>query len=153
MTAEELGAYLRTHIPLTRALGVEVLELSDAVVRLGAPLVPNVNHRQTAFGGSVACLAILSAWGWLHARLERDAPGSRLVIQRQAIEYLMPIGAPFTASCAAPRPDAWHRFSRTFASRRRARIELAAEVRCGESIAATFTGSYVALAPEGSSCG
>ena len=148
MTADELGAYLGAHIPLTRALEVEVIEVSDALVRLSAPLTPNVNHRQTAFGGSVSSLAILSAWGWLHARLANGIPGTRLVIQHQAMEYLSPIDGPFTATCAAPSADVWHKFSRTLASRRRGRIELAAEVRCGGSVAATFTGTYVALAPE-----
>jgi thioesterase domain-containing protein len=145
VTAQELSAYLRAHIPLTRALELEVIEVSDAVVRLRAPLAPNVNHRQTAFGGSVACLAILSAWGWLHARLAGTAADSRLVIQHQAMEYLAPIAGPFTASCTAPPPEAWRRFSRAFASRRRGRIELAAEVTCGDSVAAKFTGTYVAL--------
>ncbi len=146
MTAGDLSAYLHAHIPLTRALAVEVVEVSEEIVRLGAPLAPNLNHRQTAFGGSVASLAILAAWGWLHARLANTAADFRLVIQHQEMEYLAPIDGPFTATCTAPPALAWQKFARALATRRRGRIDLTAEVSCDGRVAATFRGTYVALA-------
>lgn len=145
MTADELQHYLRAHIPLTRALAVEVVELNESRIELGAPLAPNLNHRQTAFGGSVASLAILAGWGWLHAQLAAIAPDSRLVIQRQEMDYVTPIDDAMTATCCAPAPLAWNRFSRALASRGRARIELAVKVTCRNRLAARFVGTYVAL--------
>ncbi len=145
MTTGELQAYLFAHIPLTRALALEVLEVCDSHVSLGAPLAPNLNHRQTAFGGSVASLAILAGWSWLHARLAEIAPNSRLVIQRQEMDYVTPIDAALTATCTAPASLAWSRFARALKSRGRARIELHVKVTCRDRLAASFIGSYVAL--------
>ena len=57
MTAGDLSAierYLHEHIPLTTHMEVGVDRIDDTGVRLTAPLAPNINHRQTAFGGSVA---------------------------------------------------------------------------------------------------
>ena len=153
MTPQDLAAYLYEHIPLTRALAVEVLEVGEDNVRLRAPLAPNRNHRQTAFGGSVASLAILAGWGWLHARLAPAAPGLRLVIQRQAMEYLLPIDAAFVADCHAPPAASWQRFSKALASRGRGRIELQAQVSCSAGVAARFTGVYVAIAGDRAAAG
>jgi thioesterase domain-containing protein len=136
------------NIPLTRALGVEVVEVSEQRVRLAAPLAPNRNHRQTAFGGSVASLALLSGWGWLHARLAAVAPATGLVIQRQETDYLLPIDDAFEAVCSAPSEVAWQRFAQALAERGRGRLELACEIRCRGQLAATFRGLYVATARE-----
>jgi thioesterase domain-containing protein len=146
VTAEELRAYLYQNIPLARALAVEVLVVGEGCVELGAPLAPNRNHRHTAFGGSVAAVAILAGWGWLRARLAPRAPELELVIQRQEMEFLRPIDADFTARCAAPAATAWQRFERALVARDRARLELAVEVRCRGRVGATFRGAYVALA-------
>jgi thioesterase domain-containing protein len=148
VTAAELSAYLSAHIPLTRALAVEVVEVNEQCVRLAAPLAPNLNHRQTAFGGSIASLAILAGWSWLHARLATVTPPARLVIQRQEMDCLAPVTDAFEAVCCAPSEAAWQLFSRALAERGRGRLELAAEVRCRGEVAARFRGLYVAVAGE-----
>ena len=52
MTPSELQTYLHQHIPLSQAMQVTVMEASLQQVVLTAPLVPNINHRETVFGGS-----------------------------------------------------------------------------------------------------
>jgi len=44
-----LKEYLYSHIPLTRAMEVEVDSISDTAITLSAP---NINHCETVFGGS-----------------------------------------------------------------------------------------------------
>ena len=149
MRAAELERYLHDHIPLSRALAVRVAHVGPEFVRLSAPLAPNLNHRRTAFGGSVASLAILAGWSWLLARLADRGPVPRLVIQEQTVEYLTPIDAGFEATCAAPTEAAWRRFARALDERGRGRLELAAEVTCEGRLAARFRGLYVAIAPTG----
>jgi len=148
VTAAELAAYMNTHIPLTRAMAVEVVEANEKCVRLTAPLAPNLNHRKTAFGGSVASLAMLSGWGWLHVRLAELAPRARVVIQRQETNYLAPIDDVFESVCGAPSNVAWQRFSRALGERGRGRLELKAEIYSHGRVAATFRGLYVAAVHE-----
>jgi thioesterase domain-containing protein len=146
MRAADLERYLHDHIPLSRALGVHVVHLGPELVRLSAPLAPNVNHRRTAFGGSVASLAILAGWSWLLARLADRSPVPRLVIQEETVEYLAPIDAEFEALCPAPAETAWRRFVRALDERGRGRLELTTEVRSEGRVAARFRGLYVAIA-------
>ena len=53
---EAIAHYLHQHIPLTGHMQVGVRAVDKTGIRLRAPLAPNINHRQTAFGGSVAGL-------------------------------------------------------------------------------------------------
>ena len=59
---QSIKEYLYEHIPLSKAMGVEVVEAVSDRVLLKAPLAPNINHRETVFGGSASALCILSAW-------------------------------------------------------------------------------------------
>jgi len=151
MQAADLEHYLHEQIPLSLALAVHVEHAGPELVRLSAPLAPNLNHRGTAFGGSVASLAILAGWSWLLTRLVHRRPLPRLVIQEQNVEYLAPIDAAFEASCAAPPEAVWRRFLRSLDERGRGRLELTAEVTSEGRIAARFRGLYVAIAETGDS--
>ncbi len=145
MRAAELERFLHHHIPLSRALGVRVEHVRPESVCLVAPLGPNLNHHQTAFGGSVASLAILAGWSWLQSRLESRSPSPRLVIQQQTVEYLAPVDAAFEAICPAPPDAEWRRFLRALDARGRDRLEVAVQVLCRGEVAARFRGRYVAV--------
>jgi thioesterase domain-containing protein len=62
MDARELEDYLHVHIPLSAAMQVAVVAVDASGVTLAAPLAPNINHRDTVFGGSASAVAILAAW-------------------------------------------------------------------------------------------
>lgn len=141
---EQIEEFLHRNIPISLEMGVRVEVVDESGVRLIAPLAPNVNHRRTAFGGSVGSLAILSAWALVHARLREMGSPGRVVIQRSSFEYLHPIHADFEAWCAAPEAQVWDRFTETLARRGRARISLHSEVRENGRVAGRFHGAFVA---------
>lgn len=136
--------YLHTHIPVTRAMKVTVRAIGADGVRLAAPLEPNINHRNTVFGGSLATLAILSAWTLIHTRLRAVGTPGRIVIQRSNIEYLRPLHGAFEAFCPAPEPERWQRFLTGLARRGRARVVLHADILGEGELAGRFEGAYVA---------
>ena len=140
-----LERYLHQQIPLSAAMGVRVSAASGERVQLAVPLAPNVNHNETAFGGSAAALATLSAWALLHLRLAAAGMQARLVIQRSTMEYEQPILGDFDGVCRFTDEMAWDRFRLTLARRRRARLTLAAHLICDGRQMATFEGDFVAL--------
>lgn len=147
MDAATLQDYLHRHIPITRAMQVEVVAADPAEVRLAAPLAPNVNHCATAFGGSACAVAILSAWALLHVRLQTLGIDGRAVIRANTMRYERPIAAAFSAVAQAPEPAAWDRFMRTLQRRRIARIALTAALHCDGGKAGEMSGEFVALTP------
>lgn len=145
MAINKLEQYLHEHIPLSKAMEVNVLEASSARVKLSAPLAPNINHRETVFGGSASALAILSAWSLLHVRTTEQAIDARLVIQKNTMQYDLPILGTFTASCAFNDEVVWEKFIRLLQRKGRARITLSAAVAYEDELAGVFNGDFVAL--------
>jgi thioesterase domain-containing protein len=145
MTPNELEHYLHDHIPLSKAMAASVQTIEAWLVILRAPLAPNINHRETVFGGSASALAILAAWSLLHTRMRRDGIGGRLVIQRNSMEYELPIAGEFTARASLAQPEAWGQFIRTLARRGKARVTVVAVLDHDGHAVGRFSGDFVAL--------
>lgn len=147
MSPHELEAYLHEHIPLSRAMQVTAVAADPESVVLRAPLAPNINHRDTVFGGSASAVAILAAWSLLHVRLRAQGLASRLVIQSNTMDYALPILGEFTARSALERPADWTLFTRMLARRGKARASVVATLHEGGREVGRLTGAFVALAP------
>src|SRR5215813_9400375 len=94
---EALKAILRTEMPVTQHLGIEVAGYRGGVLSLRAPLAANVNHKGTAFGGSLNVIATLACWSSLWMALLEQRVAGEIVIQDSSIRYLRPVNADFTA--------------------------------------------------------
>jgi len=81
----------------------------------------------------------------LHTRLRRGGIASRIVIQRNTMEYELPIPGEFSARSALDRPDEWPRFIRMLARKGKARITVSAVLEHAGRVAGRFTGEFVAL--------
>ena len=145
MTTDELTRYLHEHIPLTRHLGATATAWDGTTVRLAAPLAPNLNHRSTAFGGSLSAMAILAGWALVHLALRDRGVDARVVIQRTELDFEEPVDGDFTATATLPPPKEWDRFLATLARHRRARVEIDATLRSPSGEGGHHVGTYVAV--------
>jgi thioesterase domain-containing protein len=145
MKAGDLEAYLHAHIPLSAAMQVGVVAVDAAGVSLRAPLAPNINHRDTVFGGSASALAILAAWSLLHTRMLAEGLAARLVIQSNTMDYLLPILGEFSARSALEQPEHWSRFTRTLARMGKARTRVNVVLESDARVVGRLTGEFVAL--------
>jgi thioesterase domain-containing protein len=139
-----LQRYLHDHIPLSKAMGVEVVEATDNGVTLVAPLAPNINHRETVFGGSASAVAILSAWTLMYLRLKNEQLNVRIVIQKNTMAYEHPITGTFTASATIPDTTAWRRFAETLKRKSRARFTVRSILHRDAEKVGEFEGDFVA---------
>jgi len=141
-----LEEVLHHDIPLTRDMGLKVLDWQAHQLRLHLPLEANLNHKSTMFGGSLYCGAVLAGWGWLHLRLkEAGIADGHIVIQEGQISYPLPVTGDATAICAAPEAAVWKKFLAMYQRYGRARLTLNTRiVNAGSDEAAvTFSGQYV----------
>ncbi len=138
-------AYLHDEIPLTRAMGLAVAAWDGRTVTLTAPLAPNQNHADTAFGGSISALGIMAGYCLVYLLLGERRISNRLLIQKSSIDYLRPIDAGMTATATAPEPAALEEFLSTLQTKRRARLTLPSQIHTQRLLAATHTGLYVAM--------
>ncbi len=144
--AKALEEVLHHDIPLTRDMGLNVLSWHDHQLRLHLPLGPNINHKNTLFGGSLYCAAVLAGWGWLHLRLREEGINEgHIVIQEAQISYPLPVKIDGIAICEAPDEALWTRFLTMYRRRGRARLTLNTRIvaQDSEASAVTFSGQFV----------
>ncbi|OLP61088.1 thioesterase [Xaviernesmea oryzae] len=142
---QRLEEYLHRQIPLSAAMGVSVSFVSDQSVVLSAPLGPNINHKQTVFGGSASAVAILAAWSLVHLRLEQAGRPSEIVIQANHMAYDKPMVEVFTATSRLVDETVWPAFVKTLARKKRARLDVQSVLASEGLICGRMTGSFVAF--------
>ncbi len=140
-----IQSYLHQHIPLSRAMEVSVVEANPDGVVLHAPLAPNINHRESVFGGSASSVAILAAWTLVHFRLQSEGFNCRVLMQRNAMEYDEPILADFDAHCSLEKPQTWQRFIKVLKRKGRSRIIVQASLDCAGVRVGMLEGAFVAI--------
>ena len=145
MQLKELETYLHEHIPLSRAMQVAVVQASYELVKLAAPLAPNINHRETVFGGSASAVAILAAWTILYVRLQEEGLYSRVVIQRNQVSYDKPVAGDFYAIAKLDDDERWQKFLKQLRRHHRARISVTSVLEYEGQPAGLMTGDFVAI--------
>src|SRR5262245_3239601 len=123
-----LETTLASEIPISNAIGLTVVNCDRDGLTLAAPLAPNINHKDTAFAGSLNALLTLAGWSLLWLIVYTESIQAKVVIQDSTIRYLRPIMRDFTARCRMPEPRDVERFLLMLRKKGRARLELEAEI-------------------------
>lgn len=150
-----LQQFVAQHLPLGRAMGIDVHHYDSSSLALAAPLALNDNDKDTAFGGSLYCVAVMSCWSSVYLRcleqqlidptLPRGTPN--IVVSKAAIEYLAPVRSEqIVAHCSSPAAESWDVFFARYASHGSAKISLASTVNTDINgkgkTAVDFSGAY-----------
>ena len=145
MSARDLTAFLHEKIPLTRAMGLQVVETGARLV-LEAPLGPNVNHLGSAFGGSLHALPTLACYAVLWTLLYEAGIDGHVVVKHSSANYRQPVKDTIRAISLRPTPELAAAFMADLRRNKKARMELTAIVE-GENgkPAVEYSGTFVAL--------
>jgi thioesterase domain-containing protein len=140
--AAKLEHTLHHEIPISREMGISVIAYDGKQLRLAAPLAPNINHKCTAFGGSLYSLAVLCGWGMVHLKLAEAGLHKHIVIQQANIRYLLPVAHDMQAECNLDDASL-QRFLVTLNKHGRARLSLDVVIKHNDQAAVEFSGRYV----------
>lgn len=141
----EVLKYVHEHIPITAELGAGIKSYDGTTVSISAPLDVNINHRNSAFGGSLSAVAILSGWALLFIKMRELNLKTKLVIQSSNFEFTNPVIDDFEAVCALPPQKKYERFIKTLEKHGRARITVDSEILCKGVCCGKHKGVYVAV--------
>jgi thioesterase domain-containing protein len=139
----ELQRILHSEIPLAKAIGVEVCEFTGLSLTLKAPLEKNINHKCTAFGGSLYSVAVLSGWGLIYLLLKQHDVSGHIVIQESNTKFLKPVVSDITAKCSFESTEQYEKFIAMYTRKGKARIQLESRIMCNADSSVIFKGSYV----------
>lgn len=149
--AQALQEVLHHEIPLSQQIGLVAQEYDGERLALRAPLAPNINHKSTAFAGSLTAVATLAGWGLVWLLLHEQGLSGVIVIHESATHYQHPVAQDFVATCRKPDARTVERFLDGLRRRGKARLPLTVEIADSEGrVAVRFTGSYVAFVEQAS---
>ncbi len=143
--AKTLENYIRSNIPLTDFMDFSISELSSNSIELTAPIAPNGNHYNTAFGGSIATLGIVCCWALLQNKMKEENQKGLIVIQESNTQYKKPARSNFSAECKIENPKIWNDFTEELNTNGKAKIELTANLFSEGVLVAVHKGSYFGL--------
>lgn len=133
-------------MPPARALQPRVDGYAQGRLRLHAPLSANVNDKGSAFGGSLASLMTLAAWGLTALQVEQAGLDAEVYVADAQLRYLTPLRADLLAEAWIEADGGWAVFLSTLRNRGRARATLQAQVLLPDGgVAAQASSRYVAI--------
>jgi len=143
--SKKLTEFFQTHLPITQFMELDVDTYDGQQLTLKAPLAPNINDKQTAFGGSLYNACVMACWGFAHLKtLEAGIDGNQVVVSG-SIKYKRPVTGEIKATCTSPGAEAEHHFIDGFTRHGKGKIELTAKVMCEGKVAVEFEGTYAVL--------
>ena len=142
----ELQSILEDEIPICRQMGIAVHEASDAGLVLRMPLVPNLNHQQTAFAGSLNALCTIAGWGSVFLLLKELGREGMIVIRRSTIRYHEPVTSAEVVARSLPvAAEARQYFLEMLDDKKQAKLDLTVEISGPQQPLVAFSGSYVVI--------
>ena len=141
---ELLQQTLRREMPITAAMGIEVVSWQDQRLTMHMPLEPNRNHQYSAFAGSLNALCTIVGWGTIFMLLRQESLSGNIVIRRGKIRYFRPVRTPeFLASGQPIDPKQYDYFFELLRSKGKSKVDIAVEIADAQGAYVSFQGSYV----------
>lgn len=126
--ARDLETRIRDQIPLTRAIDLGITAWDGDSLVMSAPLAPNVNDKDCAFGGSLASLMTVSGWALVVLALETRGLACDVFVARSEVLYKAPVWHDFHARATLAEGADWDRFLDTLDKRGKARVGLSCHI-------------------------
>ncbi len=137
----ELEQTWHEEIPISKAMGIRVMDFANDQLVVRAELEPNINVHGTAFAGSLYAIAALCGWGMTWLQLKTRHIDGSIVIADGHIHYERPVKEPIVATCRFILSDQSEALAR-LKSQGKTRFNLECVVRANGNDAARFTGEY-----------
>lgn len=142
-SAISLEAALHKLIPISEHMGMRVLEYSGTKLVLSAPLSNNINHQQSAFGGSLFSVSALAGWGILQLKLQELGISANTVIAGGEVGYQLPVFSDIHCECELPAD--YTQFVDKLKAKGKASITLSPTILLDGRSAMSFNGKYVVV--------
>lgn len=140
---ESLEETYHSKIPISKHMGIKVKDYNGTRLTIVAPLSNNINHQNSAFGGSLFSLAALAGWGLLQLKMAEENLDCNTVIAGGDVEYMAPIFADFSCECSIPEKAVYDVFLEKLHKKSRASLQLEPNIFCDGKKSMKFSGHYV----------
>jgi thioesterase domain-containing protein len=92
--------------PISKVMGISVISYDRESLTVTAPLAPNINPHQSAFGGSLFSIAALAGWGLMQIKLSELLLDCNTVVMSGEVSYARPVFEQLRCVCRLPNDSA-----------------------------------------------
>lgn len=135
---------LHNEIPLTKFMDLKITKHDEKELITIAPLNKNINDKDTAFGGSLATLTIISGWSicWLISK-ELEINSENIVVIKNEHSYRKPVTKELICHKKRPTKDEIENLKNKLLLKKSASIKISSQIIEDGEICVDFTGYYV----------
>ncbi|HIF9066047.1 TPA: YiiD C-terminal domain-containing protein [Photobacterium damselae] len=139
---QELQQLWLNQIPISDKMGIRIHQYTGYRFEVGALFHANLNPNEFMFAGSIFTMATLAGWGFLWMLLKEHKFVANIVLVDSHIRYHNPIAERPRAITSVEQVEG--NFDR-LARGRKTKITVEVSVYGGDTLASTFTGTYLLL--------
>lgn len=148
VNGQEIDFILRDKIKLYEHLGIQVVEINSHRTHFHVSLAKNLNHKGTAFGGSIYAAGVMAAYALVLAGLKNyQISTENIVISKGEISYLRPVDTDFEVVASFSSQESEQSFYEELKTHKRVkgsvRVQILGE---GGSLKALLSGVFVVRA-------
>lgn len=141
---KQLEAKVHQEIPISRFMGVRIVDFAVTQLVLEADLAPNINVHDTAFAGSLYSICALSGWCLVTLQHEIRSVEAEVVVAKGEIKYIKPVTSQPIIACAVLQDNPDEVFA-DYQERGKARITVETIIQEQGESAAIFSGNYALI--------
>ncbi|MFT6757075.1 MAG: thioesterase domain-containing protein [Chitinophagales bacterium] len=140
-----LNNFVINTLDLAVSMDIAIESYDRETLVLSAPLEKNINDKNTAFGGSLYVLNVMTCWGMVYMKCrEGGIEIPNIVVSHAEIDYLAPVSDKIIiASCTIS--DEFDGFIEYYDGNGRSRVRLQSSVVTAGKTAVLFKGKYAII--------
>lgn len=141
---DKLKNKLHNEIPLTKMMGIEILDFNQTQLLTKADLQININDKGTAFGGSLSTMTIISSWSmcWLICQ-ELGLDSNNIVVIKNENSYKKPVRKDIFCYTKKPSLKEIELLKSKLIKKGSASIKIQSNIIEDDEICVSFEGVYV----------
>ena len=141
----EVDNILRDKIKLYEHLGITIVDINSHKAHFHVSLEKNLNHKGTAFGGSLYATGVMAAYALVLAGLKHhQIVTENIVISKGEISYHRPVETDFEVIASFSSPEEEESFYRKIKTDKRGKKTVGVQILAdGGSLKASLSGVFV----------
>ena len=145
--AQAFQAFLYAHIPLVKAMQMQLHKVSDHKLSASAPTEPNINDKLTVFGGSSSALMTICGWALIKTNLETRGIHNDVVIHKANNQWIKAQTDDLIINARMDSSINWDELCKTINEKNRSKkIQIHCQVlNQANEICSEMSGQYVIL--------
>ena len=142
LAEKKFEKFMHEQAPMTKYLNFKVEKFDVGIVKISAPFAADMDHKPTAFVGSINALTSVCGWAMVFMIIKEYNENPHITLLKSSVDYLLPINKDFSATCETVDGKKVDKFIKSYSKWGKSQVEVEVVVYTPIGAAAKFKGVY-----------